>query len=326
MIMLSFVIPTKNEEKFICRCLNSIFNQPIRKKSYEVIVVDNGSTDNTMKILKNYKKEIKILENKIFNISGLRNYGARVANGEWLAFIDADVELDPKWYENFLYVLERAKNDGIDLNKLLTGATYSIPNKCTWVERIWYEQLVSRDKARVKYINSGNLVINRNIFEKVGGFNINYKTGEDTKICEDAIRVGGIMVKNIEMEAIHHGYPKTLIEFFKRERWHGLGMKAYLSRPWKSRDLSLSLFYMFSAYFALTVFLLSKEVFSSILILFFAIIIPVLPLAIKRSYKKFDILLPLLLLYIIYGIARAISLGDIFLQFCKEKIWIIKLR
>ena len=61
-IMFSIVIPTLNSKKYIERCLNSIFRQSFR--NYEVIVIDGGSTDGTLNLLKKYKKRIRLFRNK----------------------------------------------------------------------------------------------------------------------------------------------------------------------------------------------------------------------------------------------------------------------
>jgi glycosyltransferase involved in cell wall biosynthesis len=87
---ISVIIPTFNRSHLIETCIQSVFQQTY--KNFEVIVVDDGSTDNTKKVLEPYiqKKQIKYFYQKNRGQGAARNYGARHAKGEWLAFLDSD--------------------------------------------------------------------------------------------------------------------------------------------------------------------------------------------------------------------------------------------
>lgn len=320
MISLSFVVPCKNEERYIGNCIDSILKQTIKEKIFEIIVVDNGSTDGTLEILKNYHEKLikKVIER--VSISDLRNYGAELSNSEWIAFIDADVELDENWLHGLLLTLDELKHQKVDLTKVIVGATYSIPDNATWVQRVWYEQLKSRDKSKQNYLNGGNLIVNRYIFNDIGGFNSNFETGEDVKFCEDALSLNGAIFKDQRILAVHHGYPITIKDFFKRERWHGLGMRNFLTRPWVSRDLLLSMYYILLALVSIIVLFTIPNIFYSVGLIISGMIIPVTPLAIKRCNKKYTIVLPLAFLYMVYGYARAVSIVDLAMEYMRQKL------
>ena len=86
---LSVVIPVYNGAKFISDALDSIFSQ--HYENIEVIVVDDCSTDNTIEVLQSYPQSIKIIRNKINSgASHSRNQGIKNAEGEYIAFLDAD--------------------------------------------------------------------------------------------------------------------------------------------------------------------------------------------------------------------------------------------
>ena len=90
---LSIIIPTYNREEYIKRCLESALNQTY--KDIEVIIVDDGSTDNTEKIIKSYKdKRIKYFKNTNHGIGFSRNFGLDKANGDYIFFLDSDDYLD----------------------------------------------------------------------------------------------------------------------------------------------------------------------------------------------------------------------------------------
>ena len=88
----SIIIPVYNVEKYIKKCLDSVFSQSY--KDYEVIVVNDGSTDKSMDIAKEYN--VKIINQKNAGLSITRNNGLQIANGEYISFIDSDdwVDLD----------------------------------------------------------------------------------------------------------------------------------------------------------------------------------------------------------------------------------------
>ncbi len=92
----SIVIPVYNVEKYIKRTLDSVFNQT--EKDFEVIVVDDGSTDKSMEFVKEYA-DIKIIKTKHVSVSEARNIGVKHAKGEYLIFLDSDDYWDKKVLE-----------------------------------------------------------------------------------------------------------------------------------------------------------------------------------------------------------------------------------
>lgn len=105
---ISVVIPAYNEEKSISSCLNSLLKQTTRP--YEIIVVDNNSTDATAEIVKKYK-DVKIVFEKKQGIIPARNTGFDNVKGEIIARCDADTILPNNWIENIDKVF--TKNDSI---------------------------------------------------------------------------------------------------------------------------------------------------------------------------------------------------------------------
>jgi glycosyltransferase involved in cell wall biosynthesis len=312
--LISVVIPCKNEEKHISRCLNALLRQRGENPPMDIVVVDNGSTDASLEILEGYKNNITLLSLPNASISALRNLGANESQGEWIAFIDADVEVHEDWYAAAVSTLRKLEDRGLDTANVVTGSTYAVPDNGTWIERIWYNQLMARDRERNDYINGGNLIVHRTLFNKVGGFDPRYRTGEDVKFCRDAKAHGGSVVKDPSLLAFHHGYPKTIGQFFRRERWHGLGMARSLAKPWDSRDLSLAYFYSALLPAFLVCLILSKGVFMCPAILLLLMFGPLFFPALKRSGAPLADTLLLTLLYFVYGWAKVFSLLDIILQ------------
>ena len=106
---LSIIIPAYNAERYIKQCLDSILqNSKESLSKTEIIVINDGSTDNTLKILESYNqhKNIKIHTTKNQGVSAARNLGISLAKGEWVTFIDADDTVN----SNFSKVVSLVEN------------------------------------------------------------------------------------------------------------------------------------------------------------------------------------------------------------------------
>lgn len=101
--LISIIVPSYNSEKYIGRCLNSLLNQTHQK--IEILVVNDGSTDRTLEITKEYQqkdKRIKIIDKPNTGVSDTRNKGIEIANGDLIGFVDSDDEAYPDMYEFLL--------------------------------------------------------------------------------------------------------------------------------------------------------------------------------------------------------------------------------
>jgi len=89
--MLSVIISAYNYDRYIERCVRSVLDQSLRRNQYEIIVVNDGSTDKTKDILENYKEDVRIYHfEKNQGISAARNFGIKKAKGQFVVFVDAD--------------------------------------------------------------------------------------------------------------------------------------------------------------------------------------------------------------------------------------------
>ena len=106
---LSIIIPVYNGEKYIGPCLSSILDNDYF--DYELIIINDGSTDNSKKIIENIAdNRIKLFNNRNYGVSYSRNYGIEKASGKYIMFVDADDFLDTQWHSK---VLCQLKNDDI---------------------------------------------------------------------------------------------------------------------------------------------------------------------------------------------------------------------
>jgi glycosyltransferase involved in cell wall biosynthesis len=185
------------------------------KLEAQIIVVDNGSSDDTGAIARQYPCTVIRQDKKLFP-SKARNIGVANSSGAVLVFLDADVEITQRWADELEAQLPSLQGNPAQI----TGDQYHISQSPTWLEKNWFEPIRS---GTARYINGGNLITTRQTYDLLGGFDEQLETGEDVDFCMRGIRAGIPIAFNRNFVAHHEGYPKTVARFLKRERWHGTG-------------------------------------------------------------------------------------------------------
>ena len=231
---------------------------------YEMFVIDNASTDRTAEIAQRHNAKVLSLPHK-YTISAVRNHGAQASNGEVLIFIDGDVYLHETWRDHLDPVVDAVVN-----NNAVAGSVYAVDPDASWVAKVWFQPLFEK-QSDVKFINGGHLIVTRSFFDSIGGFDINFETGEDHEFCERARAHGADVFNDINLIAVHLGYPDTLSHFFRRERWHGKGNFTPLSRIFASKIPLPVLLLLASLVFSIVVPLLTGWYFTALLYPLFAV-------------------------------------------------------
>jgi len=210
-ISLSIVVPSKNESEYIFKTLTAL-KKLTQTLSIEITVVDNGSNDNTLSIAKSTGVNVFSLPNT--SISAVRNYGAQKSSGKYLAFIDSDVLITEQWIASIEKSLQSLEEKPLQV----IGARCHPATNTAFLDKYWFNRLLEYEAA---YINSGNLVTSRTLYERILGFDAALTTAEDYDFCLRAKKAGARIVNNEDLVALHLGYPKTIPGFINRERWHG---------------------------------------------------------------------------------------------------------
>ena len=214
---VSAIVPTFNARRFLGDCLASVLAAAERHGAVEVIVVDNGSTDGTWSEVQRRQRDwVHALQAPGVTIATVRNRGAERATGRYLAFIDADCEVP----RDYFLAVERALSSG---ELAASGSTYALPPAPHWIERVWHGLHQRSPTHPRKYINGGNLVVDREAFRRVGGFQEALITGEDADFCARLVTEGLRLREDPAVTAIHHGNPKSLRAFVKKQAWHSIG-------------------------------------------------------------------------------------------------------
>ena len=243
-LVVSFVIPALNEEKFIEQCLSSIdaLNKPEQVSEIEIVVVDNESTDRTVEI--SAAHGAIVVSCPPGRPSLARNLGAKHARGDWLAFIDADCEPAKDWLG---HCFRSTQQQGV----VAVGGRVLPPQHVKgWVARsagVLFYPPGDGETRDATWLTTQGLMVSGRAFGVVGGFDETLTTCED---CELGYRLlkHGRLVHNPAAELVHHGESKTLHEVFAREAWRSTdNLRLALSRPSDLRNwLSVLLPVLFS--------------------------------------------------------------------------------
>ena len=176
--MISVVIPTFQEEKLVGATLASLLRAD---PDMEIIVVDGGSTDNTVGTAKRYVNKVHVLGER--GVSKARNFGAARTKGDVILFVDASVIVPP----HFVKAIE----DNFSCSNIIGATCHNLPLKPRSSELIFFRILNACIKfsinivppTRLKFYPSGAFVaVRRDAFKKVGGFNEGTTTSEDSDL------------------------------------------------------------------------------------------------------------------------------------------------
>lgn len=150
MELISVIIPVYNKEKYIEKCIDSVLSQSY--KNLEIILVDDGSVDNSGKILDSYLERdnrIKVFHIKNGGVLAARNFGVKHSTGQYLSFIDADDTVETKYLEKLLKVL-------LDNNCDISQCNYSnVVKGITTPVADTGEILIQSSDEAIEYILSG---------------------------------------------------------------------------------------------------------------------------------------------------------------------------
>ncbi len=126
-MLLSIIVPVYNVENYIERCINSLINQDL-KEDYEILVVDDGSKDNSINIVKSIKNEkIKILTKENGGLSSARNYGINHAVGKYITFVDSDDYVDLNLFSKCIKKMEKEELDMLGYDFMIVRGRNEVP-------------------------------------------------------------------------------------------------------------------------------------------------------------------------------------------------------
>lgn len=257
--LVSVVITSKNEEKNIGNCLESIRRQTYPRNFLEVIAVDNNSSDRTKEIAKKYT-------NNVFNRgperSSQRNFGVEKSRGKYVIYLDADMILSSSVIERSVEKLEKNKLVALYIPEIVLGSSYW--SKVRRFERSFY------DGTAVDCVR----VIRKHVFKKIGGFDLSLVGPEDWDLDKKVREFGKVEVldkydfeginnklatfnysskdfieglnKLSPLGLIYHNESKfNLGKYFQKKKYYARSFKTYIKK-WGKNDSDIKKQFGFS--------------------------------------------------------------------------------
>lgn len=247
--MITVVIPSYNKEKFISETIQSVIDQSFR--NFEIIIVDDGSTDNSVSVINSIKDDrIQLISIENSGVSVARNTAIQKATYHWIAFLDAD----DWWDSNFLKEIAQAikaypQNSifGTGRNRVFGNRTERYANdflpKVETTGLVNYFKVISKD---LPPINSSNVVISKSLLVEKGLFTEGMKQHEDHDLWLRVCETEEIVFVNKELSF----YRKDIDDSASKSHFNTQDFERYLNTILKISDrLSLELNPFFQQYY-----------------------------------------------------------------------------
>ncbi len=256
MVIVSYVLGILNAERTLRECLDSILMQEYPKKDYEIIVIDGGSTDNTLEIVKSYmnrEKNIKIFHNphKLSEGKGMgKDQGVSKSKGKFIVFLDHDnILLNKNWIK---HILEPFKDKRVMASQSLTSPQNKDTNFLKYINALGVEdpfatpyslvaQLVLKpskfkkekdyylfelSKERILFFGANGCAFRSSVFKRIGGYtrDVDVSASMAEKNMSVAIH---------EIPRIYHKTANNMFSFFKKKATY---FYRFIDREYKTKS------------------------------------------------------------------------------------------
>ncbi|MHA1793002.1 MAG: glycosyltransferase [Promethearchaeota archaeon] len=218
-IKISVIVPVFNAEMQVNTLLDALVNQRFVKEDYEIILVDDGSTDGSRDIIKKYVSrssvpKIKLVEAEHGGPANARNLGARSAAGEFLLFTDSDCIPNPDWISSMYSGFNEEKVGAV-------GGTYKTKNPTSDLARFVGNDIEYRHAGYDKYIQFAGTYsfgCRKSLFNEIGGFSTVYAqaNAEDNEFSYKIIEAGKL-IRFMPEAWVFHPHPEHVSKFIKQQ-------------------------------------------------------------------------------------------------------------
>lgn len=210
---ISAIIPARNGARSLPTLLRSLHSQTLEPDRFEVIVVDNGSSDDTAAVARAHGA--RVVSEPIANRARARNRGAGAATSVLYAYTDADCIADARWLESLLVHARRAPLVAGEV----TTRVSETPNAIERFEALW--RFGQKWWVQDGWAATANLLVHAEAFDAIGGFDEGWHhIGEDVDFCFRA-RDLGLALAYCEEAIVSHSGERELIPFLGRFFRHG---------------------------------------------------------------------------------------------------------
>jgi len=237
------VVPVRNAADTIADCVDSLLALDYPSDDFEVLVVDNASTDRTPAILERYADRVRLLHEPSPGPSHARNAGVRHARGDVIAFTDSDCRVDQSWLAE---IIPAVRDGGVGM----AGGPILAVQPCNYVERFG-EAIHDHERAITTwvppYVITANCAAKKSTLDAIGGFDPAFPRSQDADLSfrlwgagYPLVFVGGAIVyhrnertlRGLMREGFQHGF--WSVPLFERHRsLPGAGTRIDLRQYWR---------------------------------------------------------------------------------------------
>jgi glycosyltransferase involved in cell wall biosynthesis len=175
-LRISVVVPFRNEERQIGRCLAALENQEPFAGDHETVVVADRSTDGSAAIVRRFPR-VRLIEAPTSGPYGARNAGVRETEGDLIAFTDADCEPAPDWLRRIAEGLD-GRNVEVAVGPRLPGADGFLLSLVTAYEKAKDQYVFDSGHSDLYYASANNMAVRRRTLEELGGFEERRRGGD----------------------------------------------------------------------------------------------------------------------------------------------------
>lgn len=236
---VSVIIPTYNNKDVLKKTLESLCRQLYPKDKYEIIIIDDGSTDDTKKIIEEHQikcncdLEYFFQQNK--GPSSARNFGISKARGSIIAFIDSDCIATNTWVEEITKGYDNDRVAGVGGMTKAMPTNSKISQYCAYIKM---NEMPKINKNGIVYLITGNASFRKDCLEEVKGFDERYAFpgGEDPDLCY-RLRQKGYMFQFNRNAVVYNPHKKSLKDLIRTYFNYGKGESFLMLRRLSNWDL-----------------------------------------------------------------------------------------
>lgn len=251
---VSVIIPVYNGQQYIGKTIDSVINQSF--KDWEIIVVNDGSTDRSSEILQDYilklGNKIRVYDTSNKGVSNARNLGIKLSESDYISFLDQDDCFEKTKLEKQYSFL--SKNSDVCLvysNYSIIDDNDNITKSKIFEDSILKKGLIFDDLLYFNFIGISTVMVRRTVMDKFGGFNSDYRLCEDlelllriSKICQiDYINESLLYYRDHYQSFTYMKIDQMISELWNiHSYWRNEGVKVFLKHPLRVLILYLKMF------------------------------------------------------------------------------------